>query len=215
LTTQTTAAQIPVPTVHVDLTELSNIQVEPPDMTEAGLGYPAIEYRPPTIDLAFRAVERAESNPASDDSDPDTSAQSGINFILEYVPSRYVMLNTKLSARLEKPCLPHVKHGFMPDTIAASLIPEVNISPRHALTTTSMLLANPSAEQPETHSFDVPVVQIDRLLETSSKLCLGPDEVTPVQIWANLRNLSKKYMVDSFLISQITDEFKMYVRCNQ
>ena len=97
----------------------------------------------------------------------------------------------------------------------SSLDPAVNISLRHSLTTTSMLTASPYAEQPETRPFEVPVLQIERLLQTSSRLSLGPDEVTPVQIWANLRNLSEKYIIDSVLIRKIIDEFKMYVRCNQ
>jgi hypothetical protein len=204
------------PVVHIDLTNISAIEPKAPCSTEVSLERLDVTYAPPTIDPELLIVRRNSNDPLVDSSNLSMDAQTGINFILEYVSSRCVLLSAKILFRLEQPCLPHVKYGNLAHTdMDSSYIPEINCGDRHAFTATSMLITSPFAEHPETEPFDVPVDQIEQLLQTSSQLYLSPDELTPVQIWAYLQKLSHRYTIDHKLIRTITHELKTSVRCNR
>lgn len=78
---------------------------------------------------------------------------------------------------LEQPCLGHTRHGDLSSTTSSG----------HALTAQAPLLVAAPPNLSATATWEIPAVEIDRLLELSSQLnLLG--EVTPVQAWARIRS---------------------------
>ena len=117
--------------------------------------------------------------------------------------------------RLEKPCLPHVKYAYLSETGQKSRgeVP-YNSGPGHVFTVSAALVHQHRQQDPANSSFDLPKVDIDRLLDASRSLDLE-EEVTPVQIWASIREISIQQVVNSQTLQALTDEFCKYVRCNR
>ena len=77
---------------------------------------------------------------------------------------------------LEQPCLGHTSGN-----------PNKDIPSGHALTAQAPLLSAAPSDLSSTSSWQVPAVEIERLLELSSNLNLF-GEVTPVQAWSRIRS---------------------------
>jgi hypothetical protein len=92
--------------------------------------------------------------------------------------------------------------------------PDFNYGCAHVNMASTSLLHSHYARDPAHQTFHVPPTDIEQLFHTSLTLDLGPD-VTPIQIWANVRRLSQKHRVDSTMLGMIREEFAKYVRCNR
>ena len=64
------------------------------------------------------------------------------------------------------------------------------------------------------HPFSMPKEQIDKLLETSAQLELET-EVTPVQIWSRISNISTRFPIGNAVLQALKNEFMKYIRCNR
>ena len=126
----------------------------------------------------------------------------------------YIFLDTDGSSRLEKPCLAHIKFAYMTDNM---LDPQMevlyNSGPAHVLTTSASLLHNHYMTEASSRPFEMPKNDLDRLLQTSRNLNLGR-EVTPVQIWASICDLSTKHAVSTQMMRSLLAELSKYMRCN-
>lgn len=117
--------------------------------------------------------------------------------------------------RLERPCLAHVKYRYDQDyKFDASKYPEFEVGPGHVFMATTSLVNSQYAEDPAHQAFQVPSLDIDKLFHTSLSLDFGPD-VTPIQIWENIKRISTLYVLDEKTIQVLLEEFKKYVRCNR
>lgn len=59
----------------------------------------------------------------------------------------------------------------------------------------------------------MPASEIEALLESSKALPLGP-EMTPVQVWAILVDISQTYTISDHAFKIVKEEIKKYMRCN-
>lgn len=92
--------------------------------------------------------------------------------------------------------------------------PGFNSGPGHAHMATSSLLHSHYVPDVTHKFFHVPPTDIEQLFHTSLTLDLGPD-VTPIQIWANVRRISQRYPIDVTMLKMISAEFAKYIRCNR
>ena len=76
------------------------------------------------------------------------------------------------------------------------------------------MVHNFRAREPAAQPFNVPKGDIDRLLQISMSLDLGP-EMTPVQVWAIISDISTRHIITADMIRTLTGEFSKYVRCNR
>lgn len=129
--------------------------------------------------------------------------------------------------RLESPCLPHVKYRYLTDKYEPPLLhaepglpenevfaPDFNHGEGHSHMATTSLLHSHYVPNTTHECFHVPPTDIEKLFHTSLTLDLGPD-VTPIQIWANVRRISLKCPIDSAQLKMISEEFAKYIRCNR
>jgi hypothetical protein len=135
------------------------------------------------------------------------------------LPQRYASIVVCLlrhQTRLERPCLEHVKFNYLQDANSKdySYDLEFNAGPRHVFNATSVLLNSDFAHSPIMQPFEVPLSDIEQLFHASLSLDLGPD-VTPIQIWANIKRLSKNFPMDAAVLGAVLNEFSKYVRCNR
>jgi hypothetical protein len=107
-----------------------------------------------------------------------------------------------------------MQENFQMAPLSGSASPDFNAGPGHVFLATSTLLNSHHAEDPSTQPFEVPPTDIEQLFRTSLTLDLGPD-VTPIQVWANIRRISTQYPVDITMLRILKDEFMKYVRCNR
>ncbi|KIW08306.1 uncharacterized protein PV09_01224 [Verruconis gallopava] len=132
---------------------------------------------------------------------PAMNAQAAIDFVLE----------------LERPCLGHVKNAYSHKMQFAPLggraAPDFNHGPHHVFTTASGLLHCGFGKDPINEPFSMPISSLEKLFQTSLSLNLG-DDVTPVQIWANIRRIATKIDLDITMLRQLKFEFMKYARCN-
>ena len=77
-----------------------------------------------------------------------------------------------------------------------------------------MLVTSGFTDHPMDESFEMPARDLEKLFQTSLSLNLGSD-VTPVQIWANIRRISMLQPVDLTMLHVLKEEFMKYVRCNR
>lgn len=129
--------------------------------------------------------------------------------------------------RLESPCLPHVKYRYMSGEYKEKSLhsssglseseisaPDFNSGPGHVHMATTSLLHSHYLPDATHECFHVPPTDIEQLFHTSLTLDLGPD-VTPIQIWANVRRISQRYPIDVTMLKMIGEEFAKYIRCNR
>jgi hypothetical protein len=120
--------------------------------------------------------------------------------------------------RLERPCLPHVKYAHSQELHFAPLggrpSPDFNHGPHHVFTTAASLITSGVSSDPINEPFIMPVETLEKLFQTSLLLNLG-DDVTPVQIWANIRRIARTFGLDITLLQLLKNEFMKYVRCNR
>ena len=122
--------------------------------------------------------------------------------------------DTDESTRLEKPCLAHVIFAYMTDNVLDPQIEVLyNSGPAHVLTTSASLLHSQHMTEASSGSFEMPKDDLDRLLQTSQNLNLGR-EVTPVQIWASICDLSTKQAVTTQMMRSLIAELSKHMRCN-
>jgi hypothetical protein len=120
--------------------------------------------------------------------------------------------------RLERPCFGHIKHAHSQALHFAPLggrpSPDFNHGPHHVFTTSASLITSGIADDPINEPFCMPAHSLEKLFQTSLSLNLG-DDVTPVQIWANIRRIAMKLSLDITLLQQLKSEFMKYARCNR
>ncbi|KAF2499709.1 hypothetical protein BU16DRAFT_524164 [Lophium mytilinum] len=107
---------------------------------------------------------------------------------------------------LESPCLHHTQ-GNPKEPHAPS---------GHALTVSAPLLfqaPSASALQLPSSSWEAPHLGLERLLELSSNIELGDDEMTPVQAWNYVRNHDAFAQIDVQLLRKLTQDLLGAVKC--
>ena len=104
---------------------------------------------------------------------------------------------------LEQPCLGHTR----PEGGMSSEVPS-----GHALTAQAPLLTAAPSELTPTSTWQIPAIEIDRLLDLSSQLnLLG--EVTPVQAWARLRAYPKFEKLNRDALESLKQALMVEVHC--
>ncbi|KAE9979141.1 hypothetical protein EG328_001082 [Venturia inaequalis] len=198
--------------VSIDLRDLESLEPEFLCSTTAGLTDPR-QFELPKHHQAYSKISYREENQDENQhrgSPTHLGAQAGIDFILE----------------LESPCLPHIKCRYLsgeykekplhsspglPESEVSA--PEFNSGPGHVHMATTSLLHSHYVPDATHECFHVPPTAIEQLFHTSLTLDLGPD-VTPIQIWANVRRISQRYPIDATMLKMIREEFAKYIRCN-
>jgi hypothetical protein len=101
-----------------------------------------------------------------------------VSLCLPPPPTLPIPMSVQTSDSLEQPCLGHTRPTD----------PSLDGAPSgHALTAQAMLLTRAPQTLSVDSTWQVPAVEIDRLLELSAGLNLI-GELTPVQIWNRVRN---------------------------
>lgn len=116
--------------------------------------------------------------------------------------------------RLEHPCLPHVKYALQTDIDIISPDQVQHNGPGHVFTATASLLQAAQSPDPLTHPFRVPQDEIDRLLDASRRLNLE-HEITPVQVWQRIKDLSLTHHISPTMLKSLTKDFSKYAFCNR
>jgi len=91
--------------------------------------------------------------------------------------------------------------------------PVFNSGMSHACTASASLVHSHQHVDLASSPVQVPVSVIDRLLESSRSLPLGP-EMTPVQVWAILVNIASQQAITFSIYALLKDELSKYMRCN-
>ena len=94
---------------------------------------------------------------------------------------------------------------------------DFNSGPGHLLSLSSSLLHDQIGGEPDfdgQRPFSVADEDLKRLLSTSLKLPLT-DEITPVQIWSRVRDLSGTLAMERKTLDALREEFAKYVYCNR
>ena len=89
----------------------------------------------------------------------------------------------------------------------------VNFGARHIYSFTSGVTNAVKEENFTDHPISVPAGEIGRLLQKSLVLDL-PEEITPVQIWSRVCDLSTQYPTSPAFLQLMAEEFAKYVQCN-
>ena len=98
---------------------------------------------------------------------------------------------------------------------SAEDVPDYNAGPGHVFTATEQLVNLPQTrELGLAQPLHLPKDQIDSLLTSSLQLNLA-DEVTPVQIWSRLSQLSCQFPIGPGILQALKAEALKYVRCNR
>lgn len=112
----------------------------------------------------------------------------------------------------------HIKHAhaqvlhFTP--LGGRPSPDFNSGPHHVFNTTAAILSSGTSKDPLNLRFEMPATDLQQLFQLSLSLNLG-DDVTPVQVWANIRRIALKLTLNINLLHMLKDEFMKYVRCNR
>ena len=112
----------------------------------------------------------------------------------------------------------HIKHAhsqvlhFPP--LGGRPAPDFNHGPHHVFNTAATIISSGVSEDPLHQPFTIPASNLEQLFQLSLSLNLG-DDVTPVQIWANIRRIASKFNLDITLLQMLKTEFMKYVRCNR
>lgn len=114
----------------------------------------------------------------------------------------------------------HVKHAhtqgqelsFTP--LGGRPAPDFNHGPHHVFNAATMIISSGIVANPLNAPFTVPVSDLEQLFRMSLSLNLG-DDVTPVQIWANIRRIASKFSLDIAVLQTLKAEFMKYVKCNR
>jgi hypothetical protein len=204
----------PTASVIVDLTELGKIEPQAGCSTSAALEWPIpFETPAPSLsELSFLENDPSVLNP-----------QAAIDFVFAYVYCSFQVLSiviafylTDLSHRLEKTCLPHIKHRYLEGIPlpGSDVIPDYNIGMGHVFNATISFLNGDWDEHPTTHPFAVPQGDLNEVFQTNLSLDFGCD-VTPMQIWANVTRIAGRHFINAAILQALTEEFKKYARCNR
>ncbi|KAF2425229.1 hypothetical protein EJ08DRAFT_700458 [Tothia fuscella] len=185
------------PFVNVDLTALGTTRATYGCSTKAAMESP-VPFQPPNRD----APELATWDPSGAASErlvPSViTPQRAVDFVLD----------------LERPCLAHIKYRYLHDyKFNQRKYPKFDAGPGHVFMATTSLVNSSYASDPSTQPFQVPPADIDKLFQTSLNLDLG-DEVTPIQIWENIKRISRLYVLDEEVVRALQGEFRKYARCN-
>lgn len=93
------------------------------------------------------------------------------------------------------------------------LAPVFNFGGSHACTASASIIQSHQHINLTNAPIQVPVSEIERLLESSKSLPLGP-EMTPVQVWALLVDIASKRSITASIYTNLKSELSKYVRCN-
>jgi hypothetical protein len=112
----------------------------------------------------------------------------------------------------------HIKHAHTQKLTFSALggrpSPDFNHGPHHVFNATAMIISSGVAPDPVNVPFTLPAIDLEQLFRLSLSLNLG-DDVTPVQIWANIRRIASKLSLDIAVLQMLKNEFMKYVRCNR
>jgi len=114
---------------------------------------------------------------------------------------------------LERTCLPHVKFDMYNEPANTFKAPVFNSGHSHACTASSSIIQSHQHADLTSAPIQVPVSEIERLLESSKSLPLGP-EMTPVQVWALLVDIASNHAITATVYANMQNELRKYVRCN-
>jgi hypothetical protein len=95
------------------------------------------------------------------------------------------------------------------------MVPDYNAGPCHVFTATEQIVNLPQMQgRAFTQPVHLPKQLIDELFTSSLQLNLD-NEVTPVQIWSKLSNLSTQFPLGAGILEALRGELTKYVRCNR
>jgi hypothetical protein len=131
---------------------------------------------------------------------PGLTSQQAVDFVLE----------------LERVCFPHIDWEFHHHHEESNPPPElttVNHGSGHVYSATTTLLHHRLPEDPTAQPFQYPKPDLAKLFKSSLHVNFG-DDVTPLQIWANLIRInSLGYTVCPEIVDGILKELKKYIQC--
>lgn len=185
------------PTVMVDFTDFGHLEPEYPCTIQAALG-PLFEFSPSSQDITT-PMNEISINEAGTNSGVVCSmdAQAAIDFILD----------------LERPCLPHVKYDMKTERPTPFKVPNFNFGMSHACTASAAIIQSHQHIDLSAQKLSMPVHDIERLLESTKSLPLGP-EMTPVQVWAIIVDISSQKPIQKTTFDSLKEMLGRYMRCN-
>lgn len=99
------------------------------------------------------------------------------------------------------------------ETAHPFMTPVFNTGLSHACTASASIIHSHQHVDIASAPIQVPVSEIEKLLESSKSLSLGP-EMTPVQVWALLVDIASQQTINVITYTALKDELSKYMRCN-
>jgi len=100
------------------------------------------------------------------------------------------------------------------DTVSPDSWKHNHNGPGHVFTATVSLLQESQMPHSLSHPFSVSQSEIDRLLHASTQLNLE-SEMTPIQLWQEIKDLSNMYPITPQLFVALTKDLSKYTFCNR